>query len=115
MIEFDDDLMDECYDIINDLLMAGNFKAVDLMLRIVSVTSLDIDGMITLLTLSNLAYKDLPYRETFLKEVEEELIKRGEGNVKSLLSGLQGIEPSVDSFSLSQFGIYDPRGYNILE
>ena len=67
MIEFDDDLMEDCYDVINDLFIAGNFEAVDLMLRIVSVPHLDIDGMITLLTLSNLAYKKLPYRETFYK------------------------------------------------
>ena len=108
MIEFDDDLMDDCYDVINDLFITGNFKAVDLMLRIVSVPDIDIDGMLTLLTTSSWAYKKLPYRETFLKKVEEELIKRGEDNIEGLLSGLQGFEPT-EGLSLSQFGMYDPR------
>lgn len=109
MIEFDDDLMEDCYDVINDLLIANKFKAVDLMLRIVSVPDIDINGMITLLTITNMAYDKLPYRETFYKLVEEELIKREEPDLKGLLGGLKGMKPSPFLPSLGGFGIYDPN------
>lgn len=74
-------------DHIDNLLFASNWEELNHILKEINLTEASIDLMITLLCATLPAKSKIEYRSIFIKQVEEEIVRRGEMG-KGLLDGL---------------------------
>lgn len=82
-----DKFVDGVYDWTDELFHAGEFDIVNKWIGDIKVENIDIDFMITVLTTTLPAKSKLSNRSKFYKDVEQEIIKRGEMG-DGLLQGL---------------------------
>ncbi len=82
--------LDDIFDILDDLLCSGSFKACSVILRNVSIDEISTTQLVTMLTATVAATsEELPDRQNFFERVKEVLVSRGEPADK-ILEGLDG-------------------------
>lgn len=83
-----DSVLDDIFDQMDNLLLAGEFTALNKVIAGLDTERLSIDALLAVLTISLPAKSELPARCIFYRAVERLLHERGEFR-DGLLSGLQ--------------------------
>jgi hypothetical protein len=82
------DIIDNIYDTVDDLLIAKKFDEVNQILESLDIDNMEVVYLLSYLTITLPAWKQLKYRATFFDKCKESFIKRKE-NVDELLNGLK--------------------------